>query len=177
METIRPIFSDDRGERLEHYGVLGMKWGVRNAETLRKYAGAGSARRQAKRADRAEKLEAKSRDAKTPEKAERLQKKAEYLKELNEPGSTKIDEKTLRSKRVKNAILTGAAAYEAVSDTLGSAYIATLLPSASALGPTAPAVLGTALVTRVLVGSAAAKVGYDAYGRAKAVNTSLKKRK
>ena len=26
---------------LEHYGVMGMKWGVRNAETLRKYEGGG----------------------------------------------------------------------------------------------------------------------------------------
>lgn len=36
---LNPIFSDDRDEYLEHYGVLGMKWGVRNAETQRKYAG------------------------------------------------------------------------------------------------------------------------------------------
>lgn len=36
---LNPIFSDDRDEYLAHYGVLGMKWGVRNAETQRKYAG------------------------------------------------------------------------------------------------------------------------------------------
>lgn len=35
---LNPIFSDDRDEYLEHYGVLGMKWGVRNAETLAKYS-------------------------------------------------------------------------------------------------------------------------------------------
>ena len=39
MPELRCIFSDDRGEKLEHYGVPGMKWGVRNAETERKYAG------------------------------------------------------------------------------------------------------------------------------------------
>lgn len=35
---IKPIFEDD-SESLEHYGIPGMKWGVRNAETQRKYAG------------------------------------------------------------------------------------------------------------------------------------------
>lgn len=38
MET-KAIFSDNRNEYLEHYGVPGMKWGIRNAETQRKYAG------------------------------------------------------------------------------------------------------------------------------------------
>ena len=39
---LNPIFSDDRDECLAHYGVPGMKWGVRNAETQRKYAGSGA---------------------------------------------------------------------------------------------------------------------------------------
>ena len=40
MET-KPIFSDDRDEYLEHYGVPGMKWGVRKVRPLkgRKFSG------------------------------------------------------------------------------------------------------------------------------------------
>ena len=36
----RPIF-EPYSESLSHYGVQGMKWGVRNPETLRKYAHGG----------------------------------------------------------------------------------------------------------------------------------------
>jgi hypothetical protein len=36
-ETVVDLLRDNK--ILEHYGVKGMKWGVRNAETLRKYAG------------------------------------------------------------------------------------------------------------------------------------------
>lgn len=39
MSDIRYNFSDDRSEWLEHHGVKGQKWGVRNKDTLRKYAG------------------------------------------------------------------------------------------------------------------------------------------
>lgn len=39
MSDIRYHFSDDRSEWLEHHGVKGQKWGVRNKDTLRKYAG------------------------------------------------------------------------------------------------------------------------------------------
>lgn len=39
MSDIIFEFSDDRSEWLEHYGVKGMKWGVRNSDTLRKYSG------------------------------------------------------------------------------------------------------------------------------------------
>lgn len=39
MSDIIFEFSDDRSEWLEHHGVKGMKWGVRNSDTLRKYSG------------------------------------------------------------------------------------------------------------------------------------------
>lgn len=39
---------EDGSQALMHYGKLGMKWGVRNAETLRKYAGGKEERRQQK---------------------------------------------------------------------------------------------------------------------------------
>lgn len=37
-------FEDGTSTYLEHHGIKGMKWGVRNSETLAKYAGSGSER-------------------------------------------------------------------------------------------------------------------------------------
>ncbi len=48
-------FEDGSAGYLAHHGVLGMKWGVRNAETLRRYASEGGAKpskRQVKKAIR-----------------------------------------------------------------------------------------------------------------------------
>ena len=36
------VTADDGSQTLVHYGVLGMKWGQRNAETLRKYGKSGN---------------------------------------------------------------------------------------------------------------------------------------
>ncbi len=41
----------DGSEAIAHYGVLGMKWGVQNAETLRRYQNSGSAKRARKKMD------------------------------------------------------------------------------------------------------------------------------
>lgn len=42
------VTMDNGSQALVHYGVLGMKWGQRNAETQRKYAGAKEERKKQK---------------------------------------------------------------------------------------------------------------------------------
>lgn len=71
---------------LEHYGVLGMKWGVRNADTLRKYASSGARKPSARKIKREERLAAKR------------QRKAEdaAVKQI----------KRERRRRVKNRVIT-----------------------------------------------------------------------
>lgn len=68
---LNPIFSDGRDEFLAHYGVMGMKWGVRNAETQRKYAGGKGLRSSLSNINRkrhARAAKAAERDAKDLEK-------------------------------------------------------------------------------------------------------------
>ena len=38
IDNPKAVFYDDGSDFLSHYGVLGMKWGVRNAETKARYA-------------------------------------------------------------------------------------------------------------------------------------------
>ena len=38
MDRIDTTFMDDGSDLLEHYGVKGMHWGVRNSETMQRYA-------------------------------------------------------------------------------------------------------------------------------------------
>lgn len=65
---------DDGSQALMHYGVMGMKWGVRNAETRRKYAGGKGERKLAKQQERVNKAETKFNKAYTATFDERAHK-------------------------------------------------------------------------------------------------------
>ena len=92
---LRPIFEDD-SEYLEHYGVLGMKWGVRNAETLRKYAGGATS--SVKRKVKTEYSDYKARRAVKAERARKVRNRSTLSdKELN-----KLSDRLQREKRLKS---------------------------------------------------------------------------
>lgn len=93
------MIEDHEDDYLEHYGVQGMKWGVRNAETLRKYAGAkgrgvkskakkgasGAARGLSRIGKRAAKS-ARNRVEKVSEKRAAKKQEKQRLKELGYDG-------------------------------------------------------------------------------------------
>ena len=81
-KNLKAVFCDDGTPYLSHYGVLGMKWGVRNAETRERYA-------RERRADRAV--------------AKELRKQRKELKEQRKTTRKSADErrKMLRDERLE----------------------------------------------------------------------------
>lgn len=70
MDSIDFTFMDDGTDLLEHYGVKGMHWGVRNPETLRRYANERKARK-ARKTD-AKNIRAKKKLAKQNRKKQEV---------------------------------------------------------------------------------------------------------
>lgn len=143
---LRPIFDND-SNYLEHYGVLGMKWGVRNAETLRKYA--GGAANSAKKKAKTEYADYKARRAVRSERARKVRNRSTLSdKELN-----KLTDRLQREKRLKTL--------HEENDTPGRSAAKTFGKSAASKA------------AKVVIGGLA--VGAAGYGASKLVrNASLK---
>lgn len=60
VENIDAMFYDDYLPMIEHYGVKGMHWGIRNSETLARYSRERSAKRQKKQEIKSLKTEIKT---------------------------------------------------------------------------------------------------------------------
>lgn len=88
IENPSAVFYDDGTPLLEHYGVMGMHWGVRNAETLARY----NRDRQIKKAKKAEASEikaARKKLAKTQRHDEIVNKQKRKLIEQDRKNASK----------------------------------------------------------------------------------------
>lgn len=177
------VTMDDGSQYLVHHGVLGMKWGVRNEETLRKYAGmkgAGSVKTKYKRDRRIQKLETKQQKTSSQKKKDRFEKKKEYLKELNDPGSGRVSTKILKKKRLKNYLGAGAGTYISLSGAVNALSGLTIAAAAPMYAPAGAAVLAGLGMGYVFGGTirtaVGAKIAKDSIDRASTITGSIKNR-
>ena len=171
---------EDGTEALAHHGVKGMKWGVWNAETAARYGGGSGVRK--RRDKRIAKYEEKAKNATDPEKRINYQRKADYSKELKNPGSTKLSARDLKGRRTLHAVATGLLTYETVMDAVnvatGSIALASVAPSVIKYGAVllAPSIATLSTEAAVGIGSGIAAVGQ--YKRARSYHrTALAKDK
>lgn len=156
-----------------------MKWGVWNEETKARYL--GGSRRSASRAKRIEKQLQKSEiaDAKNKsKKAEKHQKKAAYLKELEEPGTTSLDMKYLKGKRLKNAAASVYTGFATATNLLAvPGGIASIPIHTLAWGPVAGPIIGIGTTAANLaLAAGAGKLTVDSVRRAADLDATISNR-
>lgn len=90
----------DNQSYLKHYGVLGMKWGVRNEETLRKYNGGFGSRLRRKRLESAR--DSAYRDSENLRKAGYLTE-SQAVRKVGDKHQTKLERlESIRSEKKRN---------------------------------------------------------------------------